>query len=204
MMLDVSTRLCVIVGGGEVAARKAKGLVDAGATRVRVIAPELKATFPADVEIVVSRFDVRHLDGAGLVFASTDDESVNDAVVKVARANNILVNRADQDDESTSDFLTPAKLTKGDVTICLTAISPALAVYIRGEIEKAWNPGWSAMAAAMNELRPVLIKSNIPIATRRKIFRELASADAIDLLTTRGFDALRDWICQRYPEVSHA
>jgi len=204
MVLDVSTRLCVIVGGGEVAARKAAGLIDAGAARVRVVAPDIRATFPGAVEFVRERFEPRHLDGAGLGFAATDDERVNDAVADAARERNILVNRADQDDDSVSDFLTPAKLQQGDVLLTITAISPALAVHIRSQIKKIFRPGWSQMAAVMQALRPQLIRQNIPIEQRRAVFRELASDEAIQLLETRGLDALWPWLYDRHPEVKHA
>jgi len=69
ILLDVSTRLCVIVGGGEVVARRATGLIDARASRVRVVSPERRAKFPDTVELVPERLDPAHLDDAGLVFA---------------------------------------------------------------------------------------------------------------------------------------
>lgn len=201
LLLDVSARLCVIVGGGEVAARKARGLLDAGATRVRVVAPEVKFPFPEQVEIVREKFEAQHMDGAGLVFAATDDEKVNDAVASEARKRNILLNRADQDDDASSDFLTPAKMQQGDVILTFTAISPALAVHIRSQVEKVFRPGWSQMAAFFQEIRPQLIKSGLPIEKRRGIFRELATEEAISLLESRGLDALRQWLYDRHPEV---
>jgi precorrin-2 dehydrogenase/sirohydrochlorin ferrochelatase len=201
LLLDVSTRLCVIVGGGEVAARKARGLIDAGATWVRVVAPEVKFAFPDSVQILREKFEARHLDGAGLVFAATDDEKVNDAVAAAAKERNILMNRADQDDDAASDFLTPAKMQQGDVILTFTAISPALAVHIRSQVEKIFRPGWAQMASFFQEIRPQLINSNLPIERRRGIFRELATEEAISLLESRGLDALRQWLYDRYPEA---
>src|SRR4051812_19024967 len=52
LMLDVSNRLAVIVGGGVVGARKARGLLDAGAGRVRVISPTFCESLPRSVERV--------------------------------------------------------------------------------------------------------------------------------------------------------
>src|SRR5688500_6322724 len=80
LMLDVTHGLGGIVGGGAVAARKARGLLDAGASRVRCVAPEIDAQLPAPVERVTERYEPRHLDGAGLVFAATDSAEVNAAV----------------------------------------------------------------------------------------------------------------------------
>lgn len=204
MLLDVSTRLCVIVGGGEVAARKARGLLDAGATRVRVIAPELRAAFPPGVEIVSERFNPVHLENAELVFAATDDPAVNDSIAAVAKQRGALLNRADQDEDAATDFLTPARLQRGEVMMTITAISPALAVHIRNHLEKQWRPGWSQMAAVMRDIRPQLVSSQIAIERRREIFRNLATEEAIDLLEIRGIDALKQWLYDRHPDVKHA
>ena len=110
LLLDVSDRLIVIVGGGEVAVRKAVGLLEAGATRVRVVAPVFHERMPAQVQRVAETYRREHLDGAGLVFASTDDPAVNETIVRDARAMKILVCRADADDTNAGDFATPAMI----------------------------------------------------------------------------------------------
>src|SRR4051812_47060021 len=95
LMLDVSGRLVVIVGGGAVAARKARGLIEAGATKVRMVSPIFHKDVPAAVESIAERYEARHLKGAGLAFAATDSPETNDAVVGDARRLGILVSRAD-------------------------------------------------------------------------------------------------------------
>src|SRR5690242_5848317 len=107
-MLDVTDRLVVIVGGGPVAARKAAGVLEAGATRVRCVAPAFDPAVPESVERVEETYEPRHLDGAGLVFAATDLPAVNDAVVRDARARGVLATRADSDEEDPGDFTVPA------------------------------------------------------------------------------------------------
>ena len=108
LMLDVTGRLVVIVGGGPVAVRKVKGLLDAGATRVRVVAPECHASMPAGVERVVAAYDAPHLDGASLVFASTDSADVNDRVARDAAERGIWVNRSDDGGVANNDSLVEA------------------------------------------------------------------------------------------------
>ena len=75
LMLDVTVRLVVIIGGGVVAVRKARGLIDAGATDLRMIAPKFREDVPQLVQKVTERFEPRHLEGAGLVFAASDSAS---------------------------------------------------------------------------------------------------------------------------------
>src|SRR3712207_1645627 len=114
-MLDVTRRLVVIVGGGRVAARKARGLIEAGATRIKVVAPAFHPEVPQGVERIVAFFQDAQLDGAALAFAATDLADVNDHVVRAAQERGILVSRADSDDEDPGDFVTPAKLVQGNV-----------------------------------------------------------------------------------------
>src|SRR3954467_4702123 len=71
LMLDVTDRPVVIVGGGAVAVRKARGLLNAGATRVTIVASEFHADLPSGVHRMAERYEPRHLEGAELVFAAT-------------------------------------------------------------------------------------------------------------------------------------
>jgi siroheme synthase-like protein len=120
----------VIVGGGRVGARKANGLIAAGATRIRCVSPRFADDFPMAVECIAEMYCERFLEGAALVFAATDRPEVNGAVVRDARRLGILVNRADGDDSNPGDFTVPAKLQDGPVTITASAGSAALSAEI--------------------------------------------------------------------------
>jgi siroheme synthase-like protein len=145
LMLDVTDRLAVILGGGAVAVRKARGLIDAGATRIRMISPAFHADVPAGVQKVTARYEPGHLEGAGLVFAATDSAATNDQIVREARRRGIWVNRADADAHEPGDFTTPAVLRQGPVTVAVATMgAPALAVKVRDEL----HPGGGDDAAA--------------------------------------------------------
>ena len=208
LMLDVTDRLVVIVGGGAVAVRKARGLIDCGATRVRCVSPWFDPGIPDGVERVESRYDAVQVDGATLVFAATDDPAVNAAVVRDARARGILVNRADAaDDGEPSDFSTPAKFVDGAVTVAVSAGgSPALAALIRDSIEAKWDPRWTRMAEAMQSIRPMIAgRADLPPPTRQRIFRELATEQSLAVVAEHGIDGLRGWLLERFPELkAHA
>jgi siroheme synthase-like protein len=206
LMLDVSGRLIVIVGGGAVAARKAAGLIECGATRVRCVSPAFDPKMPAGVERVEARYEPRHLDGAGLAFAATDDPDVNAAVVRDAQSRGILVNRADADadDASRADFVTPARLQRGPVIVTVSSGgSPALAAVIRDGIADRWDQRWSEMADAMQTLRPRILAGDgsVPEERRRAVFRDLVTPDAMDTLARGGLAGLRAWLSSRYPEL---
>jgi len=198
-VLDVSDRLVVIVGGGVVAVRKANALLECGATRVRVVAPEIHEDLPEAVDRLRERYDARHLDGAALAFAATDSPQVNEQVVRDARERGILVNRADEG-EPAGDFVTPARFHHGEVVIGVAAGSPALAVAIRNDIARQIDWRRMKMAVAMQSLRP-WIRGRMPAERRSQVLRELAGDEAIEVLDRGGEPALRDWIGRKYPEL---
>jgi precorrin-2 dehydrogenase/sirohydrochlorin ferrochelatase len=202
LMLDVSTRPAVIVGGGAVAARKARGLLDAGATAVTVVSPTFHPDLPAGVARVAERYEPRHLDAAaagGLVFAATDSRAVNDAVVRDAAARGLLVNRADADDADPGDFATPAQLRRGAVTVTVSAGSPALAAVVRDGLADRWDDRWSAMADVMRALRPRVVgHPGLTPARRAEVFRALATAEAMDAAAAAGTDGVVAWLAEQF------
>jgi precorrin-2 dehydrogenase/sirohydrochlorin ferrochelatase len=201
-MLDVTDRPVVIIGGGAVAVRKVTALLQAGATRVRVVAPAIDGDLPADAERVQEAYRAEHLDGAGLVFALTDSTEVNDAVVRDARARGVLVNRGDDGGDVPADFINPASAQVGQVILSVAAGSPALGVVIRDDLEQRLDRRHVAMAEEMVGLRPFIRRQEAVTPQRRAmIFRDLATAEALDTLQLGGSAGLRKWISGRYPEV---
>jgi precorrin-2 dehydrogenase / sirohydrochlorin ferrochelatase len=199
LMLDVTERLVVIIGGGSVATRKVNGLLAAGATCLRIVSPqfELKMPATAQIERITARYEPQHLDGAALAFAATDSAEVNAAVVIEARRRGILVNRADGIDEG-GDFSTPAVLREGTVTVTVsTAGSPAIAAAIRDSLRDSLDAEWVALADAMRSLRPAILASGLAPNARRELFRAMAGEDVVELVSRGGEAALRAWIEQR-------
>src|SRR5689334_10910631 len=124
-MLDMTDRTAVIVGGGTVAARKARGLLEAGA-KVRCVSPVFSPEIPGNVERIAEGYASRHLDGAFLVFAATDNREVNNAVVRDAQARGLLVNRADAEEGRPGNFVVPASHRAGNLVLSVSGGSPAL------------------------------------------------------------------------------
>ncbi|MEO8307255.1 MAG: siroheme synthase CysG [Pseudomonadota bacterium] len=139
IFVDLRERLVVVVGGGHVAQRKIEHLIKAHA-RVRVVAPQLCAelTVFRDLGRVEHRpvpFSAIHLDGAALVVAATDDESVNEDVSRAARERGIWVNVVD--DAQRSAFIFPAIVDRSPLIVAVgsSGNSPTLARRVRMQIE---------------------------------------------------------------------
>lgn len=155
--LDVAGRACLVVGGGAVAARKARGLLDLGAA-VTVIAPAVgpeMSTLAPSLQTIETR-PYRSGDAAGfrLVITATGDHQVDAAVYADADAAGVWVNSAD--DPGHSSFILPSVHRDGPVTVAVSTggASPALAVWLRSRIAgEAVVVGAGTLAALLGEAR---------------------------------------------------
>src|SRR5262249_14343051 len=117
--LDVTGRLVVVVGGGVVALRRTRALVEAGAD-VTVVAPEVASELAAlPVTVQRRRYRAGDLTGAWLAHAATNDPEVNAAVAAEAERSRIWCVRADN--AAASAARTPAVTRHGDVTVAVTS-----------------------------------------------------------------------------------
>jgi uroporphyrin-III C-methyltransferase/precorrin-2 dehydrogenase/sirohydrochlorin ferrochelatase len=117
--LDLAGKLTVVVGGGEVALRRVRGLLEAGAT-VTVVAPRVAADL-AGLPVTLRRRRYREGDlaGAWLAHAATDDPAVNVAVAAEAERRRIWCVRAD--DGGATAARMPAVTRYGDITVAVTS-----------------------------------------------------------------------------------
>lgn len=153
IFLNLSGRRCVVVGGGEVASRKAWNLFQAGA-EVVVISPELNTELESiAAELHRRAYREGDLDGAYLVFAATDVREVNAAVAREARERGIMVNVADEPSEG--NFSLPSILRRGRLQVAVSTggASPALARSIRRELEGVFGPEWADLVRRVGEAR---------------------------------------------------
>jgi uroporphyrin-III C-methyltransferase/precorrin-2 dehydrogenase/sirohydrochlorin ferrochelatase len=119
LALDLSGKLVVVVGGGQVALRRATVMLAAGAL-VRVIAPGVTAELAAlNVAVQQRRYRDGDLAEAWLAHAATDNAGVNAAVAAEAERRRIWCVRADH--AAASSAWTPAVTRHGDVTVAVTA-----------------------------------------------------------------------------------
>lgn len=92
LFIDLTNKNCLVVGGGNIAARKVRTLVEYGA-RVIVIAPSiLPEILDQDVDIEKRGFKAEDIKDKFLVVAATDDEKLNEMIVDLCEDSNILVN----------------------------------------------------------------------------------------------------------------
>jgi precorrin-2 dehydrogenase/sirohydrochlorin ferrochelatase len=186
IFLRVEGRPCVVIGGGEVAERKARSLLDAGAT-VRVVSPTLTpglAALARDGELAheARAYRTGDLDGAFLAYAATDDEDLHARIHAEAETARVLLNVVDRPHWCT--FIVPSTFARGDLSVAVSTAgeSPALARRVREDIERSLGPEYERAVVILGRLRRRLQERSLSADERRRIFTELVESDFIERL----------------------
>lgn len=180
VFLNLCGRLCVVVGGGEVAERKVEVLLSSGA-RVRVIAPEVTRKIErwaeeGRLELLRRAYRKGDLSGAWLCVAATDDPEVQKAVFSEAEAGRIFCNVVDRPE--LCSFIVPSVVRRGrlQLAISTSGASPATARRIRERLEEEFGPEWEVYLELMARWRKEILSRGWPEERRRAVFTRLALA----------------------------
>jgi siroheme synthase-like protein len=166
--LDIHGKKCIVVGGGKVALRKVKMLLDCGAN-VTVISPTLH---PDLTQLVnkkalhrISReYKSGDLEDVVIVIAATDVKEINDKVADEAKRLGALVNVVD--DPEPSDFIIPSFFRRKDLAIAASTSgrSPALARKIRTILEQQFGKEYASLLSLIGEVRSTLKRKGIVVS----------------------------------------
>lgn len=185
LLLDLTGKTCVVIGGGNVAGRKAQSLLEAGA-RVALVAPELAETArelydAGRVEWRAEPYRAAHLEGAALAVAATDDQQVNRRARADARTLGVFINVVDQPE--LCDFIVPSVLRRGDLIIAISTsgASPAVAKRLRERFEKEFGPHWAEFLTMMREARERALAAGGGQKEREERFNRLADGPLLEL-----------------------
>ena len=167
VFLNIKGKKCVVVGGGQVALRKVRVMLEHGSD-VEVISPDL---CPEMAELAVSgtihalarEYQAEDLKNAFVAIAATDNSEINRSVVAEARRSAVLVNVVD--DAENSDFIVPSYMRRGEITIAVSTggKSPALARKIRTRLEKEIGDEYALLTSLTNEVRAELKQKRIEV-----------------------------------------
>lgn len=189
ILLNLTDRQVIVVGGGVVATRKVGNLLAAGA-RVLVISPEITPDLrncvdAGQIEWLEATYqrDMMNTYMPLLVIATTDDARVNQTVAQDARRIRAWVNVVD-DDREESDFSNMAVLNHPPLMVALSTngTSPALLRHLKAEISSAIGDEYAVLAAWLGEVRQPMKNAISTQPERQRLYRQILESDILLLL----------------------
>ncbi|ACO78989.1 Uroporphyrin-III C-methyltransferase [Azotobacter vinelandii CA] len=172
---NLKGRRVLLVGGGEIALRKARLLADAGAV-LRVVAPQIEAALAEQVregggDCLPRGYAQGDLDGCVLAIAATDDPLLNARVSRDAHEHGVPVNVVDSPELCSVIF--PAIVDRSPLLVAVSSggDAPVLARLMRARIE-TWIPaGYGRLAGLARRFR-AQVKRLLPDVRQRRVFWE--------------------------------
>lgn len=202
IFIDIKSRNCAVVGGGEVAARKIALLLRAGA-HITVVSPQLCAEVNELLlehlhqGLITHRaeaFRPEHLDDATLVVAATDDCAVNRKVSEAAKRLRIPVNVVD--DLASCSFIMPSIVDRTPIVVAVSSggASPVLARLLRARLESLIPSAYGRLAAYAADFRE-RVKLHFSRPQKRRLFWEKALQGPFAEMVFAGKDqAAKDYL----------
>ena len=189
LFFKLEGRKVLIVGGGDVALRKADLLSRAGAA-ITVLAPSISAEIQALLsdskhQLIYENYSKTYMTGARVIIAATDDEILNHQLHADATALNIPVNVVDT--PHLCDFIFPAIVDRNPIVIGISSNgkAPVLARLLRARLETLIPQGYGKLAKLAGDFRSE-VKTKIPTLTGRRQFWEKAFEGSVSQLMFAG------------------
>jgi siroheme synthase, N-terminal domain len=175
VFLKLKDQACLVVGAGEIAARKIDLLARSGA-KITVIATEISASVltlqtPHSLTLLQKSFVPADLGEFKLVVSATDDAAINRLVAQTATERNIPVNVVDSPE--LCSFIFPAIIDRSPIIAAVSSggAAPVLARLLRAKIESVVPPAYGRLAELADKFRDK-VKQHINKPAQRRIFWE--------------------------------
>ncbi|MFC5447279.1 precorrin-2 dehydrogenase/sirohydrochlorin ferrochelatase family protein [Paenibacillus aestuarii] len=212
IMLDLIGTRSLVVGGGRIAERKVRSLVQAGA-HVTVLSPDftdglVEMGQRSEIKLIEERFSeawlreqtASALKACRLVIAATDSAEVNQAVCAAARRWGMFVNVVDQPELST--FILPSVVRRGKLVIAVSSggASPSFARKIARELEQSYGEEYELYLDFLSEFR---LKIQAVIAdkqARQQLFQEMLAWDVLPRIRAGTFADWKDKLFRAFDQ----
>ncbi|NVK55214.1 MAG: uroporphyrinogen-III C-methyltransferase [Alteromonadaceae bacterium] len=187
LFIDTENLPCLIIGAGEVAARKLELLLKSHA-QVKVVAPEVCATVRhlADsdqVTLCQRPFEDSDLADVRVVFVATSDEALNADIHAKATARNLLVNVVDN--TPLCGFITPSIIDRSPIVVAMSSggNAPVLLRYLRQKLESLIPANISKLGAFSERFRERVKHALSSVTARRYFWESVLDGDIAEEVT---------------------
>ncbi len=198
--LDICGRKCLVVGGGSVATRKVKSLLDCGA-QVTVVSPAInealeKLDRESNLDLQRRSYQSTDLEGHFLVIGATDDMRLSRRISADAESRGMLCNIADVPD--VCNFILPAVIRQGDLllTVSTSGKSPAFSKHLRKQLETAYGAEYKLFLQLMGRIRKRLLAVEHAPEAHKHLFERLIDNNLVDLIRNNKIDTINKLLKQ--------
>jgi len=186
IFFKVKDQSCLVVGGGEIASRKIRLLLSAGA-RVHVIAPTLapsveKLVMSGDVQHRCGIFEATDLDAVILVIAATNQKSINEQVSILAKQQGLPVNVVDSPE--LCSFFVPSIIDRSPIVVAVSSggASPVLARLLRTRLETVIPASYGRLATLVKGFREKVKERFQDIGLRRRFWEKVLQGPIAEMM----------------------
>ncbi|NOZ52865.1 MAG: uroporphyrinogen-III C-methyltransferase [Gammaproteobacteria bacterium] len=196
MFFNLNNKPCLVVGGGDIAARKVSLLFRAKA-RVTVISPELCESLQrrlnaGEIQHINKLFEIADVINYVVIIAATDNQKINRLVSDIAHQRNIPINVVDQ--PSLCSFIVPSIIDRAPVQVAVSTggASPILARLLRARLE-TWIPAaYGKLAILMEEFRSKVKTHFIDPDKRRYFWESVVQGPIAEMVFSGKEESARD------------
>lgn len=180
---QLRARYCLLVGGGEVAERKARLLLEAGArltVNALTFTPQFIAWAQQDaLTLAQGTFDPHLLNHCWLVIAATDDDALNTRVSALAEQQQIFCNVVDA--PRAASFIMPSIIDRSPLMVAVSSggTSPVLARLLREKLEAILPQHLGQVAHFAGQLRQRVKRTFVTLGERRRFWEKFFVNDRL-------------------------
>jgi uroporphyrin-III C-methyltransferase/precorrin-2 dehydrogenase/sirohydrochlorin ferrochelatase len=181
IFLDTTDLTCLVVGAGEVAARKVELLLKTSA-HITVVAPWVCDTVQRfakeeKIDLIVRPYIEADLNNKQMVFVATDNSDINKQIHDQARAQKILVNVVDN--TPLCQFITPSIVDRSPIIIAMSSggVAPVLLRYLRQKLESVIPQKVSLLGKFSEKFRETVKKRFKSVTERRYFWEDILDGD---------------------------
>lgn len=203
IMVSLTGRRCLVVGGGTVAERKVKSLLQAGA-HVTIVSTEFSETLlemenQSDIVLYRQKFDHKFIMDKSsegppftLIVAATNDSEVNAHIARSASEQGLLINVVDQPE--LSSFIMPSVVRRGKLVIAVSTggASPSAARKIAQEIDDLYGEEYEGYLHFLSDIRLLIQQKVADKPSRQRMFKEMLEWDVLSKLRAGTFESWRE------------
>lgn len=182
IFVDAQHIHCLVVGAGEVAARKTELLLKTPA-KITIVSPWVSDTVQrladesSQITLINRKFEDTDITHKQMIFVATDDENVNQHVHDIAHAAGILVNVVDN--TPLCKFITPSIVDRSPIIIAMSSggVAPVLLRYIRQKLESVLPANLKLLGNFSERFRDKVKQGLSSVTDRRYFWEEVLDGD---------------------------